>query len=346
MELAKLNAVKFAGPCSAANRLSAMYVLHGLMGSANSWRTIAQKMQQYHTIREKLSAIHCIDLRNHGSSEHKPRHTNALMCSDVEHFIATHRRTEATAIEAMTGAAAVGRSVLVGHSMGGAVGMAMMIRQANRQRWTAAGHTQLPGDSQDILKTMELVPNADRDMLDRTLPGALGGAVIVDINPLAERPPAIDKIEADLRLLLSLDLKSIRSLTDAHSQLARSGLIDSNMRNFLLTNLVFMRSTDASGNQRIEASWRCNLKTIVDDLDSFLFNLTPEMAPQPCDLPIVFVYGKNSPYNRKEYRRNVEKFFTNVVDMIEIEDAGHFVHYEKMNEFIEHVAPHIDRFFS
>lgn len=350
--IAKLNSVRLDGPHRAAHRLSALYVLHGLMGSAASWRSVAQRMQQHSVLGEKLSALHCLEMRNHGHSPHMPRHTNALMCSDVEAYIANALHEQRQAAAEASGVVATGKSVLMGHSMGGAVAMAMLIRQANRAQWlpaqaagAPAGPAALPGDTQDILSTMRAVPDAAEALLGPG-PGALGGAVIIDINPLAERPAAIDKIEADLKLLLSLDLTTVRSLSDAHSQLSARGLVDSNMRNFLLTNLGFRRSTNNGGDGAPETFWRCNLQAIVDDLDKFLFNLTPEMAPVPCAVPIVFVYGKNSPYNRPEYRRHVHAFFSNVVDVIEIEGAGHFVHYEKMKEFVDCVAPHVDSFFA
>ena len=341
MQLARLHATKFDGPLRHASRASNMYVLHGLMGSGTSWRTLAGKMQHHGVLNEKLTSIHCVDLRNHGESQHVDAHTNALMCSDVERYIVDDMKKKSSERDV---AASKGKSVIVAHSMGGAVAMASLIRQANRKKWIADGYNgyanPLPGDDQNIMGTLDLVPDG-HEMLNAHLPGSIGGAIIVDINPFANRPPAIDKIEHDLKLLLDLDLTTVRSLTDAHNQLSKRGLVDSNMRNFLLTNLNFRRMEG----QEPKAYWRANLETIVKDLDFFLFNLKPEWATVPCDIPIVFVYGKNSPYNALEYRQDVPKFFSNVVDVIEIADAGHFVHYEKMSEFIDKVAPHINRFF-
>lgn len=85
-------------------------ILHGLLGCADNWLPIAQKISN-------SFRIICTDLRNHGRSPHAPTHTYADMANDV-----------AETLDALN----IERTHILGHSMGGQV--AAMLWQMQPQR--------------------------------------------------------------------------------------------------------------------------------------------------------------------------------------------------------------------
>ncbi len=83
---------------------TAVVMLHGLLGSSMNWAGVGRR----------LSGLgHCfgLDLRNHGDSPHSPLHTLPDCMEDVRLWVETH----------------VGSAVIVGHSMGGLVGMGLAL---------------------------------------------------------------------------------------------------------------------------------------------------------------------------------------------------------------------------
>jgi pimeloyl-ACP methyl ester carboxylesterase len=78
-----------------------LLILHGFMGTADNWHTLAQ---QFSTNRKVLTA----DLRNHGRSPHSDDFSIALMASDVLELMEQHHLSTVN---------------LLGHSMGGKVAM-------------------------------------------------------------------------------------------------------------------------------------------------------------------------------------------------------------------------------
>jgi pimeloyl-ACP methyl ester carboxylesterase len=76
-------------------------ILHGFLGSLDNWQIIAKD----------LSAdfkVYLVDLRNHGKSEHTPKHSYALMSEDLKEFFAQQN---------------IKNAYVVGHSMGGKAAM-------------------------------------------------------------------------------------------------------------------------------------------------------------------------------------------------------------------------------
>jgi len=77
-------------------------ILHGLFGSSRNWRTVGRYLARY-------AHAYGLDLRNHGRSPSCESHTLADLTGDVEQWVADHL---------------VENPILLGHSMGGIVGMA------------------------------------------------------------------------------------------------------------------------------------------------------------------------------------------------------------------------------
>ncbi|KAJ2698382.1 hypothetical protein H4R19_005598 [Coemansia spiralis] len=80
-----------------------LVVVHGLFGSKQNWRAIAKQLA-----RTLGRDVYSVDQRNHGDSPHQAPHIYAALSADLVRFIEDH---------------GLGRSVLLGHSMGGKVVM-------------------------------------------------------------------------------------------------------------------------------------------------------------------------------------------------------------------------------
>jgi esterase len=83
---------------------ASLIILHGLLGCADNWRSLAKKFS------ENFFVI-AVDLRNHGSSFHHPSMTYADMANDVFGLIETLNLSDV---------------MIIGHSMGGKVLMQML----------------------------------------------------------------------------------------------------------------------------------------------------------------------------------------------------------------------------
>ena len=94
--------LKNSVPCD--DKLPLTIILHGLLGSANNWRSLLA--------REDMLAgrfVCALDLRNHGKSEHADSMTYKEMACDVIDFVDKEHRVRDISV--------------VGHSMGGKVAM-------------------------------------------------------------------------------------------------------------------------------------------------------------------------------------------------------------------------------
>lgn len=74
-----------------------LVILHGLLGSADNWQTLAKK---YAT----EFRVHLIDARNHGRSPHSDEHSYELMAADLLKYLDSN---------------SIVKACLLGHSMGG-----------------------------------------------------------------------------------------------------------------------------------------------------------------------------------------------------------------------------------
>ena len=135
-------------------------VLHGLLGSARNWTTIAKQLADTHR-------VFALDLRNHARSPWANTMSFEEMAGDVAAFIERHD---------------LGRPVVIGHSLGGKVAMRLALtRAALVERLlvvdvapVAYAHTFGPfvEAMQEVdLATVRQRADADRQ-LERTIPDA------------------------------------------------------------------------------------------------------------------------------------------------------------------------------
>ena len=80
-------------------------ILHGLFGSSRNWRSVARALATHHRVL-------CVDLRNHGRSPWAASMSYLEMAEDVRMLIESE---------------GLKRPVLIGHSMGGKIAMALAL---------------------------------------------------------------------------------------------------------------------------------------------------------------------------------------------------------------------------
>ena len=85
-------------------------MLHGMLGSADNWHSIALRLAEYFH-------VFAVDQRNHGLSPHSDEMNYPLMAGDLEEFMAA-RGIESAAV--------------IGHSMGGKTAMQFALQFPGR----------------------------------------------------------------------------------------------------------------------------------------------------------------------------------------------------------------------
>lgn len=139
-----------------------MLILHGLLGSAQNWTTVARHLAQSHT-------VYVPDLRNHGNSPHGA-HTFEGMVDDILQLM----RDED-----------IRKPLLIGHSMGGLVGMTLATFYPNRLQGL-------------VVVDIAPVPNLNR------LQGIIEAMVRLDLSTITSRA------DADARLAQTIASKTVR----------------------------------------------------------------------------------------------------------------------------------------
>nr|CCC94964.1 unnamed protein product [Trypanosoma congolense IL3000] len=359
---------------------SQLVISHGLLGSSTNWMTVARHLGKQELLRPRLKEIHMLDMRNHGESPHFDVHTNAAMSSDIELFILQQQqqwKAEAGDRHEDEDEAGI---VLMGHSMGGFAVMGSMLRRANEgalllqsgieglkrrcERGDYYGWVDAQGNAEEMRTVNRLMDLPELQHLHDTLYDCGGvrirtprvkAAIIVDIAPsttLGTRKQYGQSPDEALSAMMAVDLSRVHTLSDGNVELERAGVASKAMRDFLLTNLRV-------NSQSKTAQWRCNLPVLHSDYELIALGvrdwfLSAEeaggsrgecemVAPIKSSLPTLFVFGKDSPYNTTEDRRLIPRFFSNVEE-VEVEGSGHFVHYEKMQEFVNIITPFLARY--
>jgi pimeloyl-ACP methyl ester carboxylesterase len=185
---------------------------------------------------------------------------------------------------------------LVGHSMGGKVAMQLALRHP------------------ELLRALVVVDVAPADYPE-------AGARTDD--PDEELTPFAGYIAA----MRALDLDSLETREQADEAL-RSAVPSPMVRSFLLQSLV-RDGVGAGGGWR----WRLNLVALARDLGE----LRGFPAPPPgatFDGPVLWIAGANSTYVLPEDRVRMDELFPGT-RLVRIKNAGHWVHSEQPEVFLE-----------
>ncbi|XP_043192874.1 protein ABHD11-like isoform X1 [Amphibalanus amphitrite] len=162
-------------------------------------------------------------------------------------------------------------------------------------------------------------------------PSLVSSLVVVDIAP-GTRPRASSDIPGILEALSRVQVTPGRPQwavrKEADAQIA-DAIPDRYLRQFLLTNLV----VDGDGGA---ARWRVNLPVLQRALPTLAAFSVPPGATYPG--PTLFVGGENSAYIDPAEKDNIRRLFP-AAEFVWIPGAGHWVHSEKPQEFLEVVCP-------
>ena len=72
-----------------------LVILHGLLGSADNWQTLAKR----YAIDFR---VHLLDARNHGRSPHSEEHTYEAMSEDLLEYLDNHSIEKANLLEELS----------------------------------------------------------------------------------------------------------------------------------------------------------------------------------------------------------------------------------------------------
>ena len=87
-----------------------LIILHGLLGSADNWRSMSRRLGAHYK-------VFAVDLRNHGRSPHSEIFDYDVMVADLREFVEQH---------------ALLPIMLLGHSLGGKVAMQFALDHSDR----------------------------------------------------------------------------------------------------------------------------------------------------------------------------------------------------------------------
>ncbi|QNE17746.1 alpha/beta fold hydrolase [Kribbella qitaiheensis] len=153
-------------------------------------------------------------------------------------------------------------------------------------------------------------------------PEVVDRLIVVDAAPVSYPPAFVEYAKA----MRTADLSQVQRRSDVEAQLVDA--VDSpGTRAFLLQNLIL----DNEG-----ARWRPNLAVIEAAL--------PEISGWPGDItgsydgPTLFVYGGKSDYVQQDHRSTIAAYFPHV-QYAEIPEAGHWVHAERLDDFLTTITP-------
>jgi esterase len=155
--------------------------------------------------------------------------------------------------------------------------------------------------------------------------GKVNKLVVADIAPRYYSPHHGHVLAA----LHSVNLDFITSRKEAEEQL-RASIHDEATVQFLLKNL-YWRQVSSGAREEQKLAWRFNLPVIEKNIEAVGEALPSEVIFKK---PTLFIRGERSGYITTEDESAIKKQFLNV-QFKTIAGAGHWVHAEKPNEFLE-----------
>ena len=145
---------------------------------------------------------------------------------------------------------------------------------------------------------------------------------VVDIAPVDYPREEVEIVD----YLLKIDVQNCKSRKDVDLKLSYY-ISDKELRSFLLQNLSFNNGI---------YSWSLDLNSIKMGM-KFLRGFPTDLISNISYIDTVCIFGENSPYINKKYKDKFKNLFVNL-QFFKIEDAGHWLHVEKPQEFINIIS--------
>ncbi|MCW5575034.1 MAG: alpha/beta fold hydrolase [Burkholderiales bacterium] len=189
----------------------------------------------------------------------------------------------------------------------------------------------MAGDVRELMRRQGLARAA---LLGHSMGGKTAMTLALESPALVERLVVVDiaptRSPGDhaplLAAMAGLDLSRVQRRSDADALLADA--VDSQgLRAFLLQNLV----SDGKGFR-----WRLNLAAIEASLPALLD--FPALPGHRFEGPALFVRGERSEYLRDAHRDALVNRFP-AAELLTVPRAGHWIHSENMDGFLEAVEP-------
>jgi esterase len=158
-------------------------------------------------------------------------------------------------------------------------------------------------------------------------PERVAALVVVDIAPARQSADGLRRV---LDALLSVDPSLCKTREEVDGKLA-AYIDDTRLRRFLLMNV----GRGEGGALR----WRLNLAAIAAHFAELAGSIDAEDAYGG---PTLFIRGEKSGYVRDADRADIERLFPGAA-IVTIEDAGHWVHAEAPERFVEVVGGFLSR---
>lgn len=147
----------------------------------------------------------------------------------------------------------------------------------------------------------------------------VGRLVVADIAPVTYPPTLKPYIEA----MAAIDLSAVTRRSEVDG-LLKSTISDPGIRAFLLQNLEAMPSG---------LVWKLNLQALGKGMADYS-TFPAEAAGRRFDGPCIFISGALSNYVKKSDHAHIRHFFPHV-QFCEIQGAGHWLHAEKPQAFLD-----------
>ena len=157
-------------------------------------------------------------------------------------------------------------------------------------------------------------------------PSKLNRLLVADIAPVPYQHNPDDNIE----IMQGLDISSFSRRSDAEKAMVET-VSDPSVRAFIAQSLLI----DPEGNR-----WALNLEALsanMRDIVGFPQDLTGQFTG-----PTVFIRGENSNYVSDKYHPAIKRMFPHA-EIIDIPNAGHWVHAENPRDFLVAVRNFLTR---
>jgi esterase len=163
-------------------------------------------------------------------------------------------------------------------------------------------------------------------------PELLNGLIVIDVSPFTNersRANVFNHHKTISETILSMDIASIRSRGQAESLLAER-ISSGKERALILKNL--RRDTGD------RFSWKLNPESLHKNIEKIMagIDLSDALNHPVTGFPVIFLKGRDSDYLSLSDITEINKVFP-TAEIIEIKDAGHWIHADKPEEVILHI---------